>query len=628
MTLNFQGDVRDLMPGIAALSEDMGFSVGAGGFPVEVRREGGGLRLDLTPDGARICCGTDRTVFFRALGRLIRHAGHATQHIQEQCAFATLGAMIDTSRNAVPTVATIQRFIRNIAPMGFNVLMLYMEDTFEIPGEPYFGYMRGRYTQEELAECDRYAAMFGIETIPCIQTLAHLPRALQWNCYQDIRDTPDILLADSPATYAFIRRMIEAAAAPFHSRRIHLGMDEAHFIGLGSYLTRHGPQDRFEILNRHLAAVKSICDELHLQPIVYSDMYYRLIDPTGDYSADHVPARVTARIPENVQLNYWDYFSTSRETYRKKLRQHEAIRKGTMFSGGIWTWNGFAVSYNRSVQTTLPALSVCRELGIRDVVATLWGDDGAETHFFQALLGLQMYAELAYGQPYDPARIGKRFRECTGGNPAAFQALEAVDNITADPRNDQAVNPSKLALYQDVMYGLFDRHLEGLNLSAHYARLAEQFRAYSQEPNRLAYLFRPIAQLCRLLSRKAELGIRLTAAYRAHDREKLGRIAADLKWAQTEAEQFRDDMMALCLRDFKPFGLEVLNIRLGGVVSRLEYASRRLADYLAGRIPSLPELEETRLYHDCRTDRGENPACRFNRWHQTVTTAYIGHNIP
>ena len=35
--------------------------------------------------------------------------------------------------------------------------MLYTEDTYEVDNEPYFGYMRGRYSADELRELDDYA---------------------------------------------------------------------------------------------------------------------------------------------------------------------------------------------------------------------------------------------------------------------------------------------------------------------------------------------------------------------------------------------------------------------------------------------------------------------------------------
>lgn len=43
---------------------------------------------------------------------------------------------------------------------------------------------------------------------------------------------------------------------------------------------------------------------------------------------------------------------------------------------------------------------------------------------------------------------------------------------------------------------------------------------------------------------------------------------------------------------FKPFGWEVLDIRYGGLMSRLESVSDRLIDFCTGKIPVIEELDE------------------------------------
>ena len=85
-----------------------------------------------------------------------------------------LGVMLDCSRNAVLKVETIKRYADIIKKMGYNTLMLYTEDTYEIESQPYFGHLRGRYTKQELKEIDAYCNEIGLELVPCIQTLAHL----------------------------------------------------------------------------------------------------------------------------------------------------------------------------------------------------------------------------------------------------------------------------------------------------------------------------------------------------------------------------------------------------------------------------------------------------------------------
>ena len=94
--------------------------------------------------------------------------------MKNQVQFKRFGTMIDCSRNAVMNVKTLKKWIDLTADLGYNTLCLYMEDTYEGEGEPYFGYLRGRYSKEELKEIDGYAKKRGMELIPCVQSLAKL----------------------------------------------------------------------------------------------------------------------------------------------------------------------------------------------------------------------------------------------------------------------------------------------------------------------------------------------------------------------------------------------------------------------------------------------------------------------
>lgn len=110
-----------------------------------------------------------------------------------------------------------------------------------MPGRPYFGYLRGRMTQQELRELDAYAAALGIELTPASRRWGTWPARWRWPCMAGLRDTDDVLLTDSPETYALLEEMIAAASAPFASRRIHIGMDEAYGLGRGAHMDRFGP---------------------------------------------------------------------------------------------------------------------------------------------------------------------------------------------------------------------------------------------------------------------------------------------------------------------------------------------------------------------------------------------------
>ena len=47
-----------------------------------------------------------------------------------------------------------------------------------------------------------------------------------------------------------------------------------------------------------------------------------------------------------------------------------------------------------------------------------------------------------------------------------------------------------------------------------------------------------------------------------------------------------------------PIGWEILDMRYGALLSRLETTISRIEDYLSGKISNIPELEEKQLYYN------------------------------
>ncbi|MBQ5800467.1 MAG: family 20 glycosylhydrolase, partial [Clostridia bacterium] len=143
------------------------------------------------------------------------------------------GSLIDCSRNAVMNMKSLKEWIDMIADLGFNSLMVYTEDTYEVNGHPYFGYARGRYSKSEMKEMDAYARSRGVELIPYIQTLAHIEMIFRWKDYAPIHDCDDILLCDDERTYELIDSMFETLRECFSTHVVNVGMDEAKNMGRG-----------------------------------------------------------------------------------------------------------------------------------------------------------------------------------------------------------------------------------------------------------------------------------------------------------------------------------------------------------------------------------------------------------
>jgi len=525
---------------------------------------------------------------FRALGSLMGEAIEKSPlpAREEACAMERLGVMIDASRNGVPTVSTVCALIRSFALLGINWLMLYTEDTYEVPGEPLFGYFRGRYSAAELGEIDRYAARFGMEVIPCIQTLGHLGQLLRWPAYAGLRDTAEVLLAENDATYKLVEKMLAAANAPFRSRRIHIGMDEADGIGTGRYRLLNGVRTPFQILASHLTTVAESCRRLDLQPMIWSDMYFRLGSKANHYydRDSSIPQEIGDAIPDNIDLVYWDYYHLDESFYEEWIRRHRALGKEPLFAAGIWSWSRFWTALPHTFATLDAGMRAACRAGVREAFATVWGDDGMECDLFSILPGVARFADLAYGRP-DATPVS--LRGAAGINLDDWLAGSGLDWLPGIGSHEcTSGNFSKWLLWTDPILDFLGSHIPP-DAIQYYEDLATRLGAISTgEPasRRLAFP----ALVAETLAMKLLLRKQWIEACSSRDKSKVLHLL-DITLPQL-CEKLRalwSYHRGLWHELYKPFGWEVIDRRYGALLARLETLrtlAENLRDYPASRI--------------------------------------------
>lgn len=499
------------------------------------------------------------------------------------------GVMIDMSRNAVMKPEALRRFLPLLKRMGYNTVMLYTEDTYEVAGEPYFGYMRGKYSMKELRELDAFAGETGMELIPCIQTLAHLNTGMRWG--EIPVDCDDILLVDEPRTYELIEHMFQTLARCFTSRLVHIGMDEAWMLGRGRFLDRHGYENAGSIIRRHLEKVKDIAAKYGFQCILWSDMFFNAWANQYYLPKTTVPPEAAAGVSREVSLVYWDYYHTRQEDYDGMLHNHEQLTDRIWFAGGAWSWLGVTPSNRYTLQTMLPAMRACREHGVRHVFLTMWGDYGGDCSHFSQLASLFHIAEYARGNE-DEADIRARFRRITGADYDDFMQLDAPNRLKGVSGNE---NPARYMLYSDYFNDFLDYTVDPEN-EAHYRESARQLAALARKYRKYGYVFDTQAKLCQVLAWKYALGWKTRRAYEAGDREALRQLArVDYRETEKALRAFHRALEKQWFTDNRPCGFDVQDLRLGGVLQRTASCRRRLLDYVNGRADSIPELEEPLL---------------------------------
>lgn len=531
-----------------------------------------------------------------------------------------LTVMLDCSRNAILTVENVKKFVDLISKMGYNGLMLYTEDTFEVEGEKFFGYKRGKYTVKEIIEIRDYCNEKGVELIPCIQTLAHLGTIFRWKEYGNICDVNDILLIDDERTYVLIENIFKTLSKAFTSRRVHIGMDEAYMVGLGKYMQKYGSQDKIDLLIKHLGKVVEISQKYGFRPMMWSDMFFRLLS-NGEYyggTADISSRKEIKGLLESVDIVYWDYYSTEKKHYDEMFYAHNALTSTPIFAGGIWSWNGFAPYNCFSQEVAKASLDSCKDNGVDEVIFTMWRDHGAECSFFALLPALFYSAQTAKGES-NLNKIKQEFFELTGIDYDVFCSLDLPNAISNKTKTD---NPCKNLFYNDVFLRIFDCCVPEGTFKT-YSENQKILRANGEKAGEYKYLFDCMSALCGVLAIKCELGIKTQQLYKKQDKEGLKRLAENEYFELiNRIEEFYEKFRAVWYKENKTYGFEVQDIRIGGLICRIKNCRKMLLDYCSGLIDIIEELEEEVFDFDGK-DEWQRETSNRNEWYIAVTANVV-----
>ena len=504
--------------------------------------------------------------------------------------YDTFGVMIDLSRNAVMSLDGWRKLLPILKKMKYDTVFLYMEDTYEVEGEPYFGYMRGRYSLEEMRELDELGASYGIEMIPCIQTLAHLDTLMHWRYYNF--DAQGTLLVGDERNYELIDNMFSTLRKCFRTNKIHVGMDEAYNLGRGRYVEKYGYDTQGNIMKKHLARVKEIAGKYGYEMLMWSDMFFNAWSG-NKYNVEktEIPEEYRNAIPEGVIPVYWNYYSREGSVYDDMLYNHKQLTDKLWFAGGAWTWTGFVPNNKFSLETMIPAFEACEKYKVKNIFITIWGDNGGECSRLSVLPTLFYLSEIAHGNK-DESRIKEKFKRFFG---ISFDDYMAIDEPNAVfPESDKIrhpATPAKYMLYSDYFNGFLDYTVSegGGEL---YGRIAKRLGDIAKSSRRFGHIFDSASKLSSALEVKYELGIKTRKAYQAGDKEELARLVReDYPEAQKRIKIFMSAFEKQWMAENKPYGFEVQESRIATIIARTESCKRRIKDYLAGRISSIPELE-------------------------------------
>ncbi len=519
--------------------------------------------------------------------------GEENFRIEEKPHFSRCGAMLDVSRNGVLKVESVKKYINYMISVGMNVLLLYMEDTYEVEGYPYMGYMRGRYTLSEMKEIDDYAYSLGVEVVPCMQTLGHMSQFIRWSEEQRKvkAAAKDVLLVDDEDTYTYLEACLKTLRKAFRSNYVNIGMDEAPDMNKGKFYDIHGTTNYYDVFMKHLKRVCEICEKYDLKPAMWSDMICHCYSPNGRYHNVGVKFddKIKQDLPENISTVYWNY---GEDTYDVLLAEHKRLDREVHFAGGAQTWFGYLPWYAVTVDNSRKGLQACLKNEIDFVYTTIWNDDGCETNQFMAVNSLAYYTEYCY-----------KGTACTEQD--IFDAAEFLSGVSEEDArlmfdvnlriNDETPTfDDKTVFLRDLFYSdvLYDMGSSAENCAIVLPRMQENVKKLAETPEKCGGLYEYAYYVQAITAIKAELRVNLRKEYKNGNNEYINAICEKtLPELIFCYEKLYKIFKTMWLRDYKPFGLETITNRFGGIIQRLKDITERMEAYINDGTP-LCELEE------------------------------------
>ena len=172
--------------------------------------------------------------------------------------------------------------------------------------------------------------------------------------------------------------------------------------------------------------------------------------------------------------------------------------------------------------------------------------------------------------------------------------LDIPDKLKFEGVEQPNGNPSYYILADDPLLGVMEKHIPS-NAESYYSDCAKKLDELSNRDSQFAYLYRFESVLCQTLAKKALLSTNIKRSYDEKDKETMLKIVNSIPEIIAQVKVFHAEYREYWLKVNKVIDFKIFDMRLGGVVARLEYAQEIITKWINGKIEKIEELEEDRL---------------------------------
>jgi len=286
------------------------------------------------------------------------------------------GAMLDISRDKIPTMETLYDIIDFLAGLKYNHLQLYVEGfSFDYPS---FNHLWDEsetpITGEEIQALDRYAQERFIDLVPNQNSLGHMNAWLETDEFADLAECPDgfkllglldfksTLDVSDPRSMELVKQMTDDLLPYFSSEYYNANLDEPFELG--------------QCKNRELAEEKGV-GRLYLDFVKELNDYVtehhgRQMMMWGDIVAKH--PEIIPQIPDDVILLEWGYEDV--HPFDELTQNYREAGLDFMVCPGTSSWTTITGRTDNMKENISNAVQSAIQNDAKGMLLTDWGDMG------------------------------------------------------------------------------------------------------------------------------------------------------------------------------------------------------------------------------------------------------------
>ncbi|MFA5006385.1 MAG: family 20 glycosylhydrolase [Candidatus Izemoplasmatales bacterium] len=357
-------------------------------------------RIEVDPRTVRIVASGRRGAFYalQTLRQLVdpRSGRIPCVAIADEPDLPLRGFMMDVSRDKIPTMATVERFVDALAMVKMNHFELYVEGfSYAYPSFPEVWKDETPFTPSEYEELDAYCAAREIDFVPCQNGFGHMSAWLARPEYHPLAECEEGFVAWGfpfpastlnpldPGSLELVKKLYADMLPRTTSNYFNLCGDEPFELGQGKSKAVCDTRGREAV---YVDFIDLLCAE--------AARYGKTPMLWGDVLVNHPEA--AAKLPKDAVFIDWGY------DRGYPFEPHaEAIAKTGLklvAAPGTSSWNSFASRRGDMIDTTRRAAAAMKRYGGLGILQTDWGDFGHLQYLPFSWPGMLHAAGVAWGE--------------------------------------------------------------------------------------------------------------------------------------------------------------------------------------------------------------------------------------